>query len=314
MAFFPRMALAILVSSWPAAYAGAQQLDCQPCNDHYGRIVIGNSVQRIMVLKNTGTKSLRIKAKAVTGEAYSFGNFPLPADIGAGQSLKMAVNFAPTVAGKNTGTITLTSNAKNSKFAIDVAGVGVSENQGHLTVSPSSLNFGNVSVGSTASLTVTLSATVAPVKVSSIDSSSAEFSLLGVNLPITVNVGSNVSLTVVFAPLSSGTASATMTLNSNADDSPGTVALGGVGVAVTSHSADLTWDPSNDPVVGYNVYRGNKKGGPYSMVNDALDPSTNFTDSTVQGGTTYYYVVKAVNADDQESGPSNEAKVVIPTS
>jgi hypothetical protein len=132
-------------------------------------------------------------------------------------------------------------------------------------------------------------------------------------LPLTVNIGTNVAITVKFTPKSSGTASANLTLNSNADNSPGTVGLTGVGVAAGSHSADLTWDPSNDPVTGYNVYRGSKKGGPYSLVNSDLDAYTYYTDNTVKGGTTYYYVVKAVNAENQESAPSNEAKVVIPS-
>jgi fibronectin type 3 domain-containing protein len=44
-----------------------------------------------------------------------------------------------------------------------------------------------------------------------------------------------------------------------------------------------------------------------------LDASTSYTDNNVNAGATYYYVVTAVNADDQESGPSNEVKVKIPS-
>ena len=313
MKFFPRMVLVLFLSAWPLTYAGAQQLDCQPCNNHYGRVQIGTSVQRLIQLTNVGTKSLRIRAKSVAGAAFAIGNFPLPVDVGVGKSIKMPIIFTPTVAGKNTGTITLTTTGKNPQFVINVSGVGVASAQAHLTVNPSSLDFGSVTVGSNASLAITLSATGAAVTVSAIQCNSSEYTLPGLTLPLTVAVGQNVQVMVQFTPNAPGTASGTLTLLSNADNSPGTVSLTGVGVAAGSHSADLTWDASKDPVIGYNVYRGNTKGGPYSKINGVLDASTSYTDSTVKGGATYYYVATAVNADNQESGHSNEVSVTIPS-
>lgn len=313
MKFFPRMALVLFLSAWAVTYAGAQQLDCQPCNNHFGRVQIGSQVQRLIQLTNVGTKSLRIRAKSVVGAAFTFGNFPLPVDIGAGKSIKMPIIFTPTVAGVNTGTITLTNTGKNPQFVVNVSGVGVAGVQPHLGVNPSSLDFGSVTVGSSSSLAITLSATGAPVTVSAIQSNSSEFTLPGLALPLTVAVGQNVQVTVQFTPNAPGTASGTLTLSSNADNSPGTVPLTGVGVAAGSHSADLTWDPSRDPVIGYNVYRGGTKGGPYAQINGVLDASTNYTDSMVKGGATYFYVATAVNANNQESGRSNEVQVVIPS-
>ncbi len=54
----------------------------------------------------------------------------------------------------------------------------------------------------------------------------------------------------------------------------------------------------------YNVKRGTATGGPYTTVGQVT--STSYTDSSVTNGTTYYYVVTAVNAVG-ESGNSNEA-------
>ena len=70
----------------------------------------------------------------------------------------------------------------------------------------------------------------------------------------------------------------------------------GTGAAATQHSADLSWGPSPSTVVGYNVYRSTTPGGPYTKINSSLDPSTLYTDSTVQSGQTYYYVSTAVDA------------------
>ncbi len=74
---------------------------------------------------------------------------------------------------------------------------------------------------------------------------------------------------------------------------------------------DLTWDASSG-AVGYNVYRGTVSGGPYTMINTALDSTTAYTDSTVASGQTYYYVATAVNGESEESGYSNQATAVIP--
>jgi fibronectin type 3 domain-containing protein len=66
-------------------------------------------------------------------------------------------------------------------------------------------------------------------------------------------------------------------------------------------------------VVGYNIYRGTKTGGPYNKVNSSLNTDTTFTDSSVTAGATYFYVVTAVDGTGTESPFSNEAKAVIPT-
>jgi fibronectin type 3 domain-containing protein len=122
-----------------------------------------------------------------------------------------------------------------------------------------------------------------------------------------------VNATIVFTPNVSGTASANLVFTSDAANSPNTVPLTGVGVAAGAHSTDLTWDPSQGVVIGYDVYRGTTKGGPYTQINPVLDASTNYTDSTVSAGATYYYVVTAVDANNMQSAYSNEVKVVIPS-
>lgn len=87
----------------------------------------------------------------------------------------------------------------------------------------------------------------------------------------------------------------------------------GTGVASKAHSADLTWNASQDVVIGYNVYRGGTKGGPYAKINPVLNATTNYTDSTVGAGATYYYVVTAVDSSYAESVNSNEAQITVPS-
>jgi fibronectin type 3 domain-containing protein len=78
------------------------------------------------------------------------------------------------------------------------------------------------------------------------------------------------------------------------------------------YSVDLSWNPSNSVVIGYNLYRGTVSGGPYARLNPSILSGTTYTDSTIQSGTTYYYVSTSINSDAEESSYSNEASAAIP--
>jgi len=79
------------------------------------------------------------------------------------------------------------------------------------------------------------------------------------------------------------------------------------------HSVALGWNTSTSSgVVGYNIYRGTVSGGPYTRINSALDSTPYDTDSSVQAGSTYYYVVTAVESSGAESTYSNQAQAAIP--
>ncbi len=81
----------------------------------------------------------------------------------------------------------------------------------------------------------------------------------------------------------------------------------------SAHTVGLSWDAStSQDVVGYNVYRGPSSTGPYTKINTALDPNTSYSDGTVQGGQTYYYVTTAVDSVGNESDYSNQTMAVIP--
>jgi len=79
------------------------------------------------------------------------------------------------------------------------------------------------------------------------------------------------------------------------------------------HSVTLTWKASTSTVAGYNVYRSTVKGRDYVKINVALvTGQTSYKDETVQSGTTYYYVTRAVDAKGKESADSNVTTVVVP--
>jgi hypothetical protein len=229
-----------------------------------------------------------------------------------GASIPLPVIFTPTAKGHAQGTFTLASNDPNSPLNIQVNGTGVAKANPLLSVSPATLNFGNVTVGSSASLQATLTASNAAVTVTSDQSTNSEFAILGLSLPVTIQSGQSIPVTIQFTPGASGTASGKEEFTSNAANSPTVERVTGTGVAPQPHSVYLSWDPGDGNAVGYNVYRGTVDGGPYGRINTGLDIATNYTDYTVVSGTTYYYVATEMNAQGEESGYSNVGQAVIP--
>jgi hypothetical protein len=311
MRAFPLFVVALLFYLAPVS-SFAQELQCAPCTHAFGKIQIGSSSTYSIRLSNVGTKTLRIGSDSKQGSAFSFGTFPLPVKILPGASIQLPVIFTPTAEGYTTGVFTLVSNDPNSPLNINVHGRGASSSSPQLGVSPATLTFGNVAVGSSSSLQATLTASNAAVTISSDQSLSSEFVILGLDLPVTIPSGQSIPVTIQFTPNASGTATSKAGFISNAANSPTVEQLTGTGVVQGSHSVELSWNSGDGNAVGYNVYRGTAKAGPFQEINTALDASTNYTDSTVVSGATYYYVATEVNASGQESAYSNEVQVVIP--
>jgi fibronectin type 3 domain-containing protein len=77
----------------------------------------------------------------------------------------------------------------------------------------------------------------------------------------------------------------------------------------------LSWLASSSAgVAGYYVERATVSGGPYQILNSSPETGTSYLDSTVQGGTEYFYVVVSVSTGGQESQPSGQVSATIPSS
>jgi hypothetical protein len=82
----------------------------------------------------------------------------------------------------------------------------------------------------------------------------------------------------------------------------------GLAAIAGNKTVSLTWDDNFEiNLDGYNVYRSTTSGSGYSKINGTLVSDSNYIDNTVINGTPYFYVVTAVDTNNNESAYSNEA-------
>ncbi|HXM91844.1 MAG TPA: hypothetical protein VN974_09850 [Candidatus Dormibacteraeota bacterium] len=78
------------------------------------------------------------------------------------------------------------------------------------------------------------------------------------------------------------------------------------------HTVSLSWAPALTGVTGFKTYVSMVSGGPYVQMGSVPSTTPAYSDSSVQSGHTYFYVVTAVNSTNQESLYSSEVAAIVP--
>jgi hypothetical protein len=295
----------------PSSHTARTQLTCAASKLELGEVAVGQTRDRLIAITNSGTTRLIVLSAASTGTEFGVNGLDLPLTLAAGESFTFRITFAPQRSGRVDESISIVSEAPDQTLAIRVSGTGRAP--GQLQVTPSTIDFGDARVGSTGSQNVQLTARGADVTVFSATTSSTNVQLNGPAFPFTIPAGHSVPLTVTFVPQGSDTSSAVLSFVSDASNSPDEQVVALRMVGSVQHKVQLSWKASTSKhILGYNLYRGNRSGGPYKKINDVLDPNTSFTDLTVSAGHKYYYVATAVNWKKRESADSKQIQVVIP--
>jgi hypothetical protein len=286
-------------------------LSATPASITFTSVQAGQNQTQTETVKNTGGVNATISQATATGTGFSVTGLSLPATLTPGQSASFSVTFAPQSAGNFSGGVAISSNASNPNLSVALSGTATGQTQGQLSVSPTTINVGNVTVGTSGTQTGTLNAAGASITVSSVSVGSAEFVISG--LPVTIPAGQSANFTVTFTPQASGVASVSASFTSNASNSPTPATVTGTGMAAPVHTVSLSWTASTSPnIVGYNIYRRTGTTGSFTQINSGLNATTTYVDTSVADGQTYYYETTAVNSSNEESEPSTPISVVIP--
>src|SRR5205807_141720 len=179
--------------------AGVQpQLSVVPPSVSFGNVIVDNTRVQNLTLTNSGSANLTIAQGNFTVAGLSISGLTFPLTLAAGQSSTLSVQFAPTATGSVSGSVSLVSDAPNSPSTIALSGTGV---QPQLSITPASVSFGNVLVGSTGvqNLTLTNSGS-ASLTIAQDTFTGAGFSISGLTFPLTLPPGQSSTLSVHFAP------------------------------------------------------------------------------------------------------------------
>jgi len=283
------------------------QLGASATSLSFGSVTVGKNQSLSETITNNGGSSATISQVGISGTGFTLSGVTTPVTLAAGQSTTFSVEFAPSSAASDSGSVTITSDASDPTLTVALSGSGTTS-VGQLGVSPATLPLGSVVDGTSGNASGSLTATGANVTVTAASTNNSAFSIGGLSLPVTISAGQSLPFTITFSPQTTGAASATLTVTSDASPTTSTEALTGTGTAAPTHTVSLSWDASTSSnISGYNVYRAvyTTSCGSYSKINPVLNTTTLYSDSTVVDGTSYCYAATAVNTSNEESSYSN---------
>jgi ASPM-SPD-2-Hydin domain-containing protein/centrosomal CEP192-like protein len=295
--------------------ASTGHLVAVPVNAEFQKVAIGETNSQSIRVSNTSAKSVVVSRVDVAGTGFTLVGLAASFTIPAGGSSTFNVKFSPALAGTTTGSVSLVSNAANSPLTIPLVGTSIPATL-LLQASSASLNFEKVAMGNSSLLNVTLTNEGnSKVTISTVRLTGAGFSESGAVSGLVLAPAQSTTVKIVFKPTVVGSIAGSLSVASNATNSPTTVSMEGAGVAESSHLVKLAWDASSSPeIVGYHVYRGTVSGGPYARLTSSVIDVTQYVDSSVAAGETYYYVVTSVDSVGLESAHSNQASARVPSS
>jgi len=215
----------------------AAAVSLSPASLSFGNLALGTvSAAQTIILINSGNAALSIAGLAVSGA--NAGNFietnNCGSSVAAGANCAINVTFTPSVIGAATATLNISDNVSGSPQSVSLSGTGASTAPA-ITVSPASLAFGSLSVGTASpaqTITLTNSGTAAlSITSLAVSGSSASNFVESDNCGSSVAAGANCAINITFTPSASGPATAALYIADNVSGSPQTVSLSGTGTA-----------------------------------------------------------------------------------
>lgn len=218
------------------------------------QVVNTTSAPQVATLMNTGSGPLSISSIAVGGSnSTDFAQTnTCPGSLNVGAACTISVTFIPAVTGPLTASVTVTDNASTSPQEILVTGTGTAVAGPGVSLSATSLQFGNQAVNtSSAPQTVTLTSsgttalTISSILVTGTNSGDFPESNTCPISPSTLAVGASCTITVNFKPSAVGSRTASVSISDNAPGSPQGISLSGTGTGHPSLSAKITSQTQN---------------------------------------------------------------------
>lgn len=296
-------------ASAPSGVSPSLQAD--PASVSFDAVPQGASASRIVQLFNTSPAPLIVHDVTALGRGIEVSVGALPIALDPGQALLVRVAFTPKSGSSEFGAILIADTSDASPILVEVHASSV-ESPAALTPDQTAIDFSKTIAGSSASrLLVLTNRGDRSVRLLRAAVDGTRFSVSGL-AETQLTSGQSLELHVAFNPSEPGDRSGSLAVVTAGANTPLRIPLSGTGVAASDHSAIVRWNADSNSENGYFVYRGTDPGGPYEKVNAAPTAETEFADSGLGVGQTYYYVITSVDSSNDESPYSNEVIVTVP--
>jgi hypothetical protein len=224
------------------SFASAQEISISPSSLSFGQVTVNTKSAELTVQVHNGNKH------PVT-ILHIYKNFPeftvispsLPLEIASDETASFKVEFAPLAVNTLNGDIILNLEGRDGStynISIPVSGSGKAgtstppATQPQISVTPASVSFSNVSVGTSDTQAVTVKNTgTANLTISSATVAGSSFSVSGMSTPMSIAPGASSTVTVGFTPTTASSFYANLSLINNSPTSPVVVSLSGTSVA-----------------------------------------------------------------------------------
>lgn len=288
-------------------------LSVTPTSVAFSSVPVGLTNSQSVSLTNTGSANVQVSRAYVAGGSFKITGLAASTTIAPGQSVTFSISFRPSSTATFAATGTINSNASNSPLAIPLSGTG-SASSAIVGTSPASLGFGNVTLGTSSTLNVSLTNSGnVNITIYKATVPSGVFTTSGVSAGLILGPAQTATLNVTYSPTSACNSSGNISISTSASAAAVRIPVSGSGQQGAAASVALNWVASSSPgVVGYDVYRSTVSGGAYTVLNSSAVASTQFTDASVAAGQMYYYVVTSVDSSNMQSGFSTEVSANVP--
>ncbi|HZQ20714.1 MAG TPA: choice-of-anchor D domain-containing protein [Terriglobales bacterium] len=240
----------VLALAATCGLAQASPLASSPSTLQFGQVSVGSSQTISATLTNESSSTVTLQRVHSSRSNFTVRYPSLPVAITPGKSISIAVTFSPSASAYTTGTVFFNWGDAGT---LGLNGLGVtSSSQSYsrrISASPSSLLFGNVQAGSTATLSLTLKNNGSNRTTIARASTSTGFAAQGLTLPLTLTGGQSYTFKIAFTPTTSGSKSGTFTALSSSGYTITSVPLSGTGSAQGS----LSLSPSSVGFGNVNV-------------------------------------------------------------
>jgi hypothetical protein len=272
-----------------------------------------NPISKTATVSGASVAGINFTATPQVGQTYSISGTISPVTGGSGSTVTLSGAAAATVITDSSGNYTF-AGLSNGTYAVTPSHTGYTFNPSVQTATINGANVTGLNFTAQSNPTFSISGTISPVT----GGGGATVSLSGAAAATTVTDASG---NYVFSGLANGTYTVTPT-NTGYTFTPANQSVvvnganqAGVNFTATAqvpHTVALSWTASTSTVASYNVYRSTVNGSGYAKIGSTLATALSYTDTTVQNGTTYYYVTTAVDSTGAESLFSNQATAAIP--